>query len=87
MKSRSISTHNLLLELAQRPAMNGGFKKLQRQQTRQCKEQVIQSRRLERLESDMASLRSAGKWVLRLATAVLIGVSTELVLRLAQHIH
>lgn len=80
MKRRSISTHNLLLELARRPAMNGGFQKLQKQQTVQC-------RRLERLETDMASLRSAGKWVLRLATAVLIGVSTELVLRLAQHIH
>lgn len=77
---RSISTHNLLLDLAQRPAMNGGFKKLQRQQTLQCK-------RLERLEGDMASLRSAGKWALRLATAVLVGVSTELALRLAQHIH
>lgn len=46
MKPRSVNTHNPLLDLAARPAVSGGFKKLQRQQTPQC-------RRLERFEGAM----------------------------------
>lgn len=60
--------------------MNGGFKKLTKQQTLQCK-------RLERLERDMGDIRHAMRWVKRIGTAVFVAVVAELALKGVDHLH
>lgn len=83
----------LLKELSERPAMNGGFQKLAQQQTEQLDflqkndaDMKKMEPRLAKVESDMDSIHKAGKWVVRLLSAVLVGVLVELVLRLASHV-
>lgn len=67
-------------ELGTRPAMNGGFKKLAKQQT-------VQSRRLERVERDMGDIHQTLKWVKRIGTAIFVGVVVELAVKGVDHLH
>ena len=82
--SRRRSTSGKLLleaiqELSNRPAMNGGFKKLAEQQEEQLE-------RIQRVESDVAAVKKFAKWIGGVLTGVLVAVLIELATRALAHV-
>lgn len=81
-------------ELSTRPAMNGGFQSLMKQQVEQLTELRKSNRRQRRLERRVGKLEdSAGKvegmwrWVKRLMWFVVAALVTEFIARLVDHLH
>lgn len=60
------TTRRLLTELANRPAMNGGWVKLARQQDEQCEEQRRARIRLRRVEHWITRWDGRWKWLVAL---------------------
>lgn len=77
----------LLQALSRRPAMNGGFKKVARQQTLQVRKLERLERRLIPIEAFISQWSQRQKWITRGVGAIAVGVFTELAIKLVDHVH
>jgi hypothetical protein len=85
-RKREDSIIRLIRELGERPAMNGGFKRLAQQQDEQLEELKHLKSRIDPIESFVKSWQSSQKWLFRCLGAIFAGVAIELIVQLVAHL-
>ena len=88
------TTAPLLRELLSRPALNGGWDKLARQQDEQCREQKCMRRRVRRVEKSVVRVGARVKawdhrWrtLVKLLSAIAVAVVAKVAVEVLQFFH
>lgn len=76
---------NLAREILARPAMNGGWDKLARQQDEQCAQLVKADQRLAKVETWIGRWDTRQKWMLRLLGGVALSIVAKLIVEILPH--
>jgi hypothetical protein len=82
MTTRRRTTAPLIRELLSRPALNGGWEKLARQQEDQCVKQRRHGARLKRIEQKFDRIEKFGKWAIVLLGTIAAKFGAEIVIKL-----